>query len=47
MAKIFMSFIHEEVKYAECVQEFVKDVLGDEVVPFLSSDSSQVYAGDR
>jgi hypothetical protein len=47
MAQIFMSFIHEEVKYAESVQEFIKDVLGDEIAPFLSSDSSQVYAGDR
>ena len=47
MAQVFISFIHEEQRYAECVQRFIKAVLGDSVGAFLSSDTWQVYAGER
>ncbi len=47
MAQVFISFIHEEQQYAECVQRFIKAVLGDEVGAFLSADTWQVYAGER
>lgn len=47
MAQVFISFIHEEQGYAECVQTFIKTVLGDTVGAFLSSDTWQVYAGER
>ena len=47
MAQVFISFIHEEQRYAECVQRFIKAVLGDAVGAFLSSDTWQVYAGER
>lgn len=47
MAQVFISFIHEEQRYAECVQRFIKAVLGDTVGAFLSSDTWQVYAGER
>jgi hypothetical protein len=47
MAKIFMSFIHEESDYAEGVQAFITQILGAEAKPFLSSDQMQVYAGEK
>jgi TIR domain len=47
MANVFMSFIHEEAKYAEAVQHFVTQMLGADAKPFLSSDQMQVYAGEK
>lgn len=47
MATIFISFIHEEGKYAEAVQAFITQILGTEAKPFLSSDQMQVYAGEK
>src|ERR1700683_3087420 len=46
MAKVFISFIHEEHGYAEAVQSFITQMV-TEVVPFLSSDKFQVYAGEK
>jgi hypothetical protein len=47
MAEVFISFIHEEVDYAECVRNFIKWVLTPAVTPFMSSDKLQVYAGEK
>jgi hypothetical protein len=47
MARVFISFIHEESGYAEAVQAFITHVLGVEAKPFLSSDKFQVYAGEK
>jgi hypothetical protein len=47
MSEVFISFIHEEEKYAEVVQGFITGVLGSEAEPFLSSDKFQVYAGEK
>jgi hypothetical protein len=47
VAGIFISFIHEEGKYAEAVQAFITQILGTEAKPFLSSDQMQVYAGEK
>ena len=46
MADIFISFIHEEVEYAQCVRTFVQLASGFEDVPFLASDRFQIYAGE-
>jgi hypothetical protein len=47
MAEIFISFIHEEVDYAQAVQNFISRILGAEVTPFLSFDKFQIYAGEK
>ncbi len=47
MARVFISFIHEEGEYAESVQRFITGMLGSEVTPFLSSDKLQIYAGEK
>lgn len=47
MADVFISFIHEEAEWAEGVQRFISMVLDFSSVPFLSSDQSQVLAGDK
>jgi TIR domain len=47
MAKVFISFIHEEEEYAEAVQTFIARILGAEAKPFLSSDQRQIYAGEK
>jgi hypothetical protein len=47
MAEVFISFIHEEVDYAECVGVFINQVLTPTVMPFMSSDKLQVYAGEK
>jgi hypothetical protein len=39
-----MSFVHEDQKVASAVQEFLQAGIHEEV--FLSSDKSQIYAGD-
>lgn len=46
MAKVFISFVHEDEQVASAVQKLIKREiqLGDEV--FLSSDKSQMFAGD-
>jgi len=47
MARVFISFIHEEAEYAEAVQAFIVQMLGAQAKPFLSSDTWQVYAGEK
>jgi hypothetical protein len=47
MAEVFISFIHEEVDYAQAVQNFISQILGASVTPFLSSDTLQIYAGEK
>ena len=47
MAQVFISFIHEEVKYAQTVQAFITQIFDANVKPFLSSDQFQVYAGEK
>jgi hypothetical protein len=47
MAQVFISFIHEEVGYAEAVKDFISRTLGPPAAPFLSSDRFQVYAGEK
>jgi hypothetical protein len=46
MARLFVSFVHEDEKLASIVQELLQTELNlrDEV--FLSSDKSHIYAGD-
>ena len=46
MARLFVSFVHEDEKLAQAVQDLLQTEfnLRDEV--FLSSDRSQIYAGD-
>jgi hypothetical protein len=46
MTRIFVSFVHEDEKVALAVQKLLQTELelGKEV--FLSSDKSQIYAGD-
>jgi hypothetical protein len=47
MALVFISFIHEDIEVARGVQRLLAEALslGDEV--FLSSDKTQVYAGEE
>jgi hypothetical protein len=47
MAKVFISFIHEDDDYARAVKNFITRILGVEAMPFLSSDKLQVYAGEN
>jgi hypothetical protein len=47
MAQVFISFIHEEIRWAEAVQSFIGTVLGETAAPFMSSDKFQVYAGEK
>src|SRR5579871_3866073 len=47
MAQVFISFIHEELRYAELVQRFIREIIGSEAEPFLSSDQLQIYAGEK
>jgi hypothetical protein len=51
MAKIFISFIHEEKKIADAVQDLIRDQLGSQLEGsagvFLASDQWQVYAGEN
>jgi hypothetical protein len=46
MADIFMSFIHQEALVAEAVQDFIKELFGESVSVFRSSDEGAIYAGD-
>ena len=45
MSQIFISFIHEEEKFAEAVQQFLKDKFTNQTV-FMSADKWQVMAGE-
>lgn len=47
MAQVFVSFIHEEEKVADCVQHFIREVLGHQIDSFLSSDKWAIYAGEQ
>jgi len=47
MADVFISFIHEEVGYAEAVKAFLTQLFDTEIEPFLSSDRFQIHAGER
>ena len=44
MKRIFISFVHEDESVASCVKRLIEKELGVDV--FLSSDKSQIYAGD-
>ena len=46
-ANPFISFIHEEIGFAECVQRFIRETLRQSVDPFLSTDQFKVYAGEK
>ena len=46
MAKIFISFIHEEVQVAQAVKQLISRSLGENAEVFLASDPFQVFAGD-
>ena len=46
MARIFVSFVHEDEKLASAVQDLLQTELDLSEEVFLSSDKSQVYAGD-
>jgi len=46
MAKIFMSFIHEEASVASTVKIFTHRILGHSVDTFMSSDKNAIYAGE-
>ena len=45
MSQVFISFIHEEEKFAEAVQQFLKDKFCNQTV-FMSADKWQVIAGE-
>jgi len=47
MAQVFISFVHEEIEWAECVQSFIRLMFGSTAEPFMSSDKFQVYAGEK
>jgi TIR domain-containing protein len=46
MARLFVSFVHEDEKVALAVQNLLQSELNLREEVFLSSDKSQVYAGD-
>jgi TIR domain len=46
MARIFVSFVHEDEKIASAVQDLLQRELNLHEEVFLSSDKSQIYAGD-
>lgn len=46
MGSVFISFIHEEEREAECVQSFIVAVLHLQDRPFMSSDRWKIYAGE-
>src|ERR1700730_12387970 len=47
MARLFVSFVHEDEKVASAVQGLLQTELDLREEVFLSSDKSQIYAGDR
>jgi TIR domain len=46
MARLFVSFVHEDEKVASAVQRLLQTELNLREEVFLSSDKSQIYAGD-
>ena len=46
MARVFVSFVHEDEKVASAVQNLLQTELELHEDVFLSSDRSQIYAGD-
>ena len=46
MARLFVSFVHEDEKLASAVQDLLQTELNLHEEVFLSSDKSQIYAGD-
>ena len=46
MARLFVSFVHEDDKLASAVQDLLQTELNLREEVFLSSDKSQIYAGD-
>ena len=46
MARLFVSFVHEDEKLALIVQELLQTELNLREEVFLSSDKAQIYAGD-
>jgi hypothetical protein len=44
LAKLFISFIHEEQTWARNLQVFISTVLREQ--PFLSSDQTIIFAGE-
>ena len=46
MARLFVSFVHEDEKVASAVQGLLQTELDLREEVFLSSDKSQIYAGD-
>jgi TIR domain len=46
MARLFVSFVHEDEKVASAVQGLLQTELNLREEVFLSSDKSQIYAGD-
>jgi|HubBroStandDraft_4_1064222.scaffolds.fasta_scaffold413357_2 hypothetical protein len=46
MARLFVSFVHEDEKVASAVQDLLQTELNLREEVFLSSDKSQIYAGD-
>jgi hypothetical protein len=45
MARIFLSFVHEDQTVAAAVQSILTEFVGEDA--FMSSDQTQVFAGDR
>src|ERR1700732_2678865 len=46
MARLFVSFVHEDEKLAWAVQDLLQTELNLHEEVFLLSDKSQIYAGD-
>jgi hypothetical protein len=46
MARLFVSFVHGDEKLASAVQDLLQTELNLREEVFLSSDRSQIYAGD-
>jgi hypothetical protein len=46
MARLFVSFVHEDEKLTSAVQDLLQTELNLHEEVFLSSDKSQIYAGD-
>jgi hypothetical protein len=46
MTRLFVSFVHEDEKVASAVQDLLQTELNLREEVFLSSEKSQIYAGD-
>jgi hypothetical protein len=47
VADVFISFIHLESNYADCVSAFLSGIFGDQIKVFQSSDRKAIYAGEE